>query len=159
LGVHFPKLTSDQRYAAEVFNAVLGEGMSSRLFREVREKEGLVYGIRSVFYRAINYGYLEIWAGCDPQNKDKVVEIAKREFGKMEHLTKAELKIAKEQVISKAIINSEGSDEEALELISEEFATKAENVYKFEEKVNAVTLEDVQGLARDVKFSEFWVGS
>ncbi|MAG39880.1 hypothetical protein CMI41_02855 [Candidatus Pacearchaeota archaeon] len=158
LGAHFPELTSDKRYAAEVFNAILGEGMSSRLFMEVREKEGLVYGVKSVLDLGRNYGYLEIWAGCDPPNKDKVIEIAKREFANMKNLTKAELKVAKEQVISKAIINSEGSDAEAIELINEEFATKAENLYDFEDNVNSVTLEDVQDLAKDAKFSEFWVG-
>lgn len=158
LGVHFPSLNEKERYAAEVFCAILGEGMSSRLFKEVREKRGLVYGVKSDLDLGRNYGYMVIWAGCDPQNKEKVIKICKEEFEKMKNLTPKELEVAREQVIGNEIINSEGSNETAVHLIMEEFATTAENVYNFEKLIGGVSLGDVRGLAKKAEWAEFWVG-
>jgi len=158
LGIHFPGLAEKDRYSAEIFSAILGEGMSSRLFKEVREKKGLVYGVKSALDLGRNYGYMVLWAGCDSKNRNKVIEICKEEFAKMKDLTEEELVEAKEMVIGKDILHSEGSNDMAIQLIMEEFATKAENVYDFEKKINSIKLEDVQGLASNVEFSEFWVG-
>jgi predicted Zn-dependent peptidase len=158
LGIHFPPLGDKGRYSAEIFNSILGGGMSSRLFLEVREKKGLVYSIKSDLDIGRDYCYMIIFAGCDPKNKEEVIKICKTEFKKMENLTEDELRIAKGQVIGKEITDSEGSGDAATNLIMEEFATKAENVYEYEKKINAVTLKDVQELAKDIQFAEFSVG-
>ncbi|NYZ76825.1 insulinase family protein, partial [Candidatus Micrarchaeota archaeon] len=63
IGFHFPKMAEKERYAAEIFSAILGEGMSSKLFTEVREKRGLVYRVRSELDTGKNYSYMIIFAG------------------------------------------------------------------------------------------------
>ena len=73
LGFHFPILSEKERYAAEVFATVLGQGMSSKLFSEVREKRGLVYGVKSELDLGKNYGYMIIWAGTDPEKVNKLL--------------------------------------------------------------------------------------
>ncbi len=158
LGLHFPGLSSEKRYAAEVFSSILGEGMSSRLFKEVREKRGLVYGVRSGLDLGRNYGHLVIWAGCDPENKEEVIKICKEEFKKMRELTEDELAGAKEMVVGKDALHGEGSNDMAIQLVMEEFATKAENVYRYESNINNVSLNDVRELAKDAEWAEFWVG-
>ena len=158
LGAHFPSLLNKDRYAAELFNSILGEGMSSRLFREVREKRGLVYGVKSDIDMGRNYSHMIIFAGCDPKNKDEVIKICKQEFSKMKDLTEDELNSAKETVIGNDLVHSEGSNDMAINLIMEEFATKAENIYEFEKKINEVQLGDVQELSNNVEFAEIWIG-
>jgi predicted Zn-dependent peptidase len=158
LGVHFPNLKNKDRYSAEIFSTILGEGMSSRLFKEVREKRGLVYGVRSSLDLGRNYGYMVLWAGCDSKNREEVIRICKEEFAKMKDLTEEELNEAKETVIGRDVLHSEASNDIAVQLIMEEFATKAESVYDFEKKVNSVKLSDVCRLAEDASWAEFFIG-
>jgi len=74
LGFHMPKLNEKNRYAAEIFDSVLGGGMSSRLFQEVREKRGLCYAIKSNLEQSKDYSYELIYVGTV---KEKVNEIKK----------------------------------------------------------------------------------
>jgi predicted Zn-dependent peptidase len=158
LGVHFPLLNSKERYSAEIFSSILGEGMSSRLFSEVREKRGLVYGVKSMLDLGRNYGYMVIWAGCDPINKEKVIEICKAEFNKMAELTSEELSSAKEQVVAKETLSHEASNDVAVSLTMNEFSTKAEDFYEYESNINGVSLESVRDLAKNSEFAVFSVG-
>ena len=58
--------TDDRRYVMSVLNAVLGGGMSSRLFQEIREKRGLVYSTYSFASSYADAGYFGMYAGCTP---------------------------------------------------------------------------------------------
>lgn len=158
LGFHFPKNSERMKYAAEIFSDILGGGMSSNLFTEVREKRGLVYGVKSDLDNGKEYGYMIIWAGTDPGKKDEVIEICKKEFSKMSELTNDELDKAKEQVIGRRHVESEGSDEVAVSLIMEEISGDAYEYYKFEDEINSVTLEDIKELAKISEYSVFSLG-
>jgi predicted Zn-dependent peptidase len=79
-----------------LLNAVLGRGMSSRLFKEVREERGLAYSIGSGVTRYIDAGLLNINAGVSPENVTETIEVIKQELWKLadeavpvEELTKA----------------------------------------------------------------------
>ena len=56
----------ERRYALGVLNAVLGGGMSSRLFQQVREQRGLAYEVYSAVDSYADIGSLSIYAGCSP---------------------------------------------------------------------------------------------
>lgn len=92
LGFHVPSRTSDKRYAAEVFNAYLGEGMSSPLFQEIREKRGLAYSVRSSIDQGKNYGYCAISVGTVKEKVKAVKEIILEETKKVSGLQKSILK-------------------------------------------------------------------
>jgi predicted Zn-dependent peptidase len=84
------------RYAAMIMNAVLGRGMSSRLFKEVRERRGLAYSIGSSLTRYNDVGVLGISAGISAENLAETVRVIKAELMKLvdepvgeEELTKA----------------------------------------------------------------------
>jgi predicted Zn-dependent peptidase len=158
LGLHYPKLTDNERYAAEVFSSILGQGMSSRLFTEVREKRGLVYGVKAELDLGRGYGSFLIWAGTSPEKKDEVIEICKKEYAKMKGLGEDELEKAKEKLIGNADVRSEESDITAKELIMQEFASKAEDYYLYKENIEKVRLEDVRALAEKSEFAEFVLG-
>ncbi|MFH1451563.1 MAG: pitrilysin family protein [archaeon] len=158
LGFHFPNLSSSERYAAEVFTTILGSGMSSKLFREVRERKGLVYGVKSVLDLGKNYGYMVIWAGTDPEKKEEVIKICLEEFKKMGSISEEELEKAKIQVIGGRHVESESSDVVAVSLILEEVSGDAKDYYDYEKKINSVTLDDIKELAKISEFASFSLG-
>jgi predicted Zn-dependent peptidase len=83
LGVEGPPQGSGRRFAAHLLDIVLGGGMSSRLFQEVREKRGLVYSIASSLNSYRLGGYETIYAACAPKNLARVLEVTLRELGKL----------------------------------------------------------------------------
>jgi len=83
LGVEGPAQASDRRFAAHLLDIVLGGGMSSRLFQEVREKRGLVYSIASSLNSYRLGGYETIYAACAPKNLARVLEVTLREVKKL----------------------------------------------------------------------------
>lgn len=153
IGFHFPIGTSKERYAAEIFNGILGEGMSSRLFLEVREKKGLVYSIKSELDLGNRYGYLIIYAGTSKNKVKEVIDICINEFKKMKIISSKDLDDAKNKLIGDRLINSEGCEESAINLIMEEILGGARNYYDFEKKFRAVSLKDIKNLARNYKYS------
>lgn len=158
MGFHFPRGNEELKYAAEVFSSILGDGMSSRLFSEVREKRGLVYGIKTDLDMGRNYGYFIIWAGTDPQKEKEVFDICLKEIKKMNELTEDELKMAKVQIIGNRHVDSEDSSDVAVGLILEEISGDALEYYDFEEKINSVTLNDIKNLASITEYSSFLLG-
>lgn len=71
------------RYALMLFNTILGRGMSSRLFKEVREKRGLAYSVGSSVSRYFDTGLLVISAGVAPQNLKEAVRVIVGELHKL----------------------------------------------------------------------------
>jgi len=63
------------RYVKAVLNSILGSGMSSRLFTEVREKRGLAYAVRSGVDSVSDTGYLAVYAGTDPKKTKEALKI------------------------------------------------------------------------------------
>jgi len=158
LGFHFPSLNDTDRYTAEVFSTILGEGMSSKLFSEVRENRGLAYGIKSDLDMGKNYGYMIIWAGTDPGKVEEVKSVCLEEYSKMGEISEEELEAAKIQIIGSRYVESEGSSETAVNLVLEEAAGNGEEYYNYENKIKSVTLDQIKNLASMSEFSSFSLG-
>jgi len=155
LGFHFPKGSEKDVYAGHVFSTVLGQGMSSKLFTEVREKRGLAYAAKTFYEAEVDYGYLIIWVGTDEGKVDEVIKVCLEEFGKMKNLTEEELAEAKEQVVGNHAVGAEGSEDVALNLIFSEVSGKAEDYYDFEKNINKVCLKDIKKLAGKSEYASF----
>src|SRR5438876_2008746 len=86
-----------ERYAAALFNATLGGGMSSRLFQRIREKEGLVYSVTSYHNGHLHGGYEAVYAACAPRNLKKVLTMTLEEMRNIKNsgATDEELRSAK----------------------------------------------------------------
>ncbi|NYI08462.1 M16 family metallopeptidase [Allostreptomyces psammosilenae] len=80
LGVPGLSRTDDRRWALGVLNAVLGGGMSSRLFQEVREKRGLAYSVYSFTSSYADAGLFGVYAGCQPARAAEVLRICRDEL-------------------------------------------------------------------------------
>jgi predicted Zn-dependent peptidase len=89
-----------ERYEAHILNTVLGGSMSSRLFQEVREKEGLAYAIYSYMAAHSDTGSLAVYAGTSRESLAEVLELTLREFKRLktEAVSAIELDSAKEQL-------------------------------------------------------------
>jgi len=141
-----------------LFSTILGQGMSSKLFTEVREKRGLVYSVKSDLDLGKEYGYMIIWAGTDEGKRQEVIDICLEEFGKMGKISKEELEAAKVQVIGNRHVEMEGSNETAINLIMEEISGDANDYYDYEKKINAVGLSDIKNLAKISEYASFSLG-
>jgi predicted Zn-dependent peptidase len=65
----------EHRYAEAVLSAILGAGMSSRMFMEVRERRGLAYSVRTSIDRYVDTGYLATYAGVDPAKAEEAIKV------------------------------------------------------------------------------------
>ncbi len=147
LGFHMPKLTDKNRYAAEIFDNILGGGMSSRLFQEVREKRGLCYAIRSNLEQSKDYSYESIYVGTVREKVSEVKAIILKEIKKLKNLNKSDLEEAKERLIGLKEINKERSEASMFELLQEEIGGNAENYYRYEKNISRVNLNEVRALS------------
>jgi len=109
LGASCPPMDSKQRYCTHILSSVLGGGMSSRLFQNIREKRGLVYTIYSTPNLYHDAGNLLVYAGAAPKKAAEVVELTIKEFRRLrERLVPAEeLTRAKESVKGSVVLSLE----------------------------------------------------
>jgi len=148
LGHHAPNLKDKNRYAAEILDAILTRGMSSRLFQEIREKRGLAYAVRGILEQNKNYGHEMIYIGTVKEKVKEVKELILKEIKKLRQLDKRGLEEAKEQLIGAREVESESGEDVMLNLITEENAGNSEEYYRYEDRINQVGLEEVRKLAK-----------
>jgi predicted Zn-dependent peptidase len=83
VGARAPSYNDPDRHVAEILNVILGEGMSSRLFLELREHRGLVYDVHSFMSRMADTGVLGIGLACEPRHAATALEAAVVELRKL----------------------------------------------------------------------------
>jgi len=153
---HTPLLGDDKNYAARILNSLMAEGMSSRLFTEIREKRNMAYSVRGDCNVSKDYSYLSIYVGTTKENVDEVKKLILEEFEKVSNeLAEDELETTKEKMIGNYEICMEDSQEQMVNILSAEIDGNAESFYEFEGKISKVKLEDVKDLAKVKDYSFF----
>lgn len=153
IGAPCPTVTSPDRFAASLLNAVLGDGMSSRLFQQIREERGLVYGIYSSIDAFLDTGVMAVAAGASPDNLPEVVELVMAEIAaiRRDGPTEDELRLAKDQFKVATVLSLESSFNRMSRLARHEMTFGRQiPVDEVLEKIDAVTLEDVTRVANDI---------
>ncbi len=143
-GFHTPNLKDKTRYLYEVLGTYLFEGMSSKLFQEIREKRGLVYTIKGDFDMGSKYGYCSIYAGTKKESIREIKEIILREVKNLKNLNQREVDEVKEQLIGMKKVEEEDSSSAMNSLLIEEIGGDAGEYYKYDENILAVKLKDVK---------------
>ncbi len=145
--------TDPRRHVLSVLNAVLGGGMSSRLFQEVREKRGLAYSVYSFAAGYSDSGYMGLYAGCLPTKVDEVIRLLSAGLQEVAAggITDAELRRAHGQICGGMVLGLEDSGSRMsrlgkAELVHGEFLTVDETLAG----VRAVTRDDVAALAHEL---------
>ncbi len=144
--VPFPNYTDPDYYAAMVLSEVLGGNMASRLFVEVREKRGLVYGVSASMGGNKHLGAMRIYAGTTPEQGRECLEVIINELRKLEQegITTDELERAKVQLKSENIMRSEGSGARMGAIArSWWYERKLRTIQDVKEAIDAVTEEQV----------------
>jgi predicted Zn-dependent peptidase len=147
----------ERRYALSLLDTVLGGGMSSRLFQEIREKRGLVYTVYSfqAAYRAA--GLFGVYAGTSPENVQSCIDVIVEQFGKMRdtEIGSNELQLAKEHMKGNLTLSLESTSSRMIRLGRSEFALgRHVSPEEIERRVDAVTASEVQELARELLVEE-----
>lgn len=147
-----PVAGDKKSYDARVLSAVSAEGMSSRLFSEIREKRNLAYSIKGVADINKRYAYNLIYVGTNKKNVEKVKELILEEFEKIsKELDEKELNSVKQQITGNYQIGMEDSQAQLVSLLASEVSGKAEEFYDFEENIKKVKLEDVKKMASKIR--------
>jgi len=144
-----------RKYVLEVLDAYLANGMSSKLFLEIREKRGLAYSVRSSIHMEKNYSYYSIYVGTTKPALSKVKELILQGFKDIiSSMTESDLTEAKERLIGLRKVSSEESTSVMNELLFAELSTSdAQEYYLYEDQINKVTLKEVKELAKIDKYS------
>lgn len=142
-----------RRYAMGILNTVLGGGMSSRMFQEIREKRGLAYSVYSFNQGYSDGAYFGLYAGCSPAKTAEVTGLMLDEFQKIanEGIREDELQLAKGNISGGLALKYESTQARMNRLISAEIVNgEFFDLDDSLEHVNSVTVSDVQALAADL---------
>jgi predicted Zn-dependent peptidase len=112
LGTRGLQYNHSLRFASYVLNTILGGGMSSRLFQEIRENRGLAYSVYSYLPTYIDSGLVVVYAGTNEGSFQEVIELILNEFNHIKKgpLKNGELETAKEQLKGNLLLSMESSD-------------------------------------------------
>lgn len=154
LGYRTIAVDHHDRYPLALLAAILGGGMSSRLFHEVREKRGLAYYVRSSSEHYQDVGSLVSVAGVDPKRVDEAVSVMLSEHkliaSKEGNITDLELKKAKEFLKGHLILDLEDSRSVAGFYASQELLEKEiDNADEVLVKIDRVTMQEVKYVAEE----------
>lgn len=143
----------ERRYTQRALDVILGSGMSSRLFVEIRERRGLAYSVGSYFSQLADVGSGVVYAGVDPKKAGETIRAIVAELHKLRDtaVPAEELARSKEFRKGRLLMGLEDSQSVASwlssnEILYGEVPTPEEVVAR----IDAVTIEDVQDLARDL---------
>jgi len=141
------------RHALDLLNCILGEGMSSRLFLEIRESRGLAYDVHSFASKHRDAGYFAIYMGVD---RKKAVEATRAAIEEMRRLCReivpdSEITKAKEFTKGRLRLGLEGTNSMASWLCQQELLMgKVKTIEEVIEVVEALTAEQLREVARRV---------
>ncbi len=151
LGVPGISAVDEERYAAFVLNTALGDGMSSRLFQEVREKRGKAYSIYSYLDSFSNTGYLGVYAALGADAVREVVGIVRAQFEEVarEGLPVDELERAKNQIKGGMLLGLESTAARMRRLaVNEIYFGRNIEPHEVADAISDVGPDDVLGMAQ-----------
>lgn len=148
--------THPDRYALDLLSVVLGEGMSSRLFVEVREKRGLAYDIHSATGHFLDCGVLSIGAGVDPKRVHEAVEIILAEVAQLrDGVPEEELEKAKRLSTGTMLLRMEDTRAVSSWMGGQELLLGSVlGVDEVVESIEAVTTDDLKRVAGELLITE-----
>jgi predicted Zn-dependent peptidase len=152
IGVPSYSIAHEKRYSSYVMNTLLGGGMSSRLFQNVREKQGLVYSIFSELNPYRDTGCLAIYAGTSRDSVPKVVASVISEFREVKEkpVDMEELDRAKAQLKGSLLLSLESSTARMSNLARQEmYYDHFFGLNEIIERIEKITPEDVTTVAQE----------
>lgn len=143
----------EKRYACYILNTVLGGGMSSRLFQNIREKRGLAYAVFSGISSFRDAGCLNVYAGTSTANARQVVDLTLEEFHQLKSkpLAGEELQRAKDYLKGSMLLGLESTPSRMSNLARQEMVFGRHiSLDEISAGIDAVTTDDVRQVAREL---------
>lgn len=153
LGFNGISMDDARRHAADLLAVILGGGMSSRLFVQVRERRGLAYYVRSGSYEGTDHGYFVNKAGVANNKFAEALRVIIKELrkAKKELVTKSELLKAQNRVEGLTLLELENSDEVGVSFgVEELLLNKIVGPNEYLKKIKAVSANDIRNVANDI---------
>lgn len=156
LGVVTFEQTSPKRYISAILNTILGAGMSSRLFIEVREKRGLAYYISSGNEGYLDTGTLAVQAGIQLNGVEDAIKVILEQLNRMKaDVTEAEMKKAKDFLRGKLYLEMENTRNVATTFGTQEILEGETRTPEYiMEQLEKVTKDEVEALAKEIFTNE-----
>jgi len=153
LGTQGFSVVHPRRYAFTVLNTILGGGMSSRLFQEVREKRGLAYSVYSFASSFVDSGLLGVYVGTGDHTLNRVLQVILREMKRLAEnsIRPKELRSAKEQLKGNLLLSLESTDSRMSRLAKNEiFFHRFVSTEEIIEGIEKVSAEEISSLAQEI---------
>ena len=153
LGVRAYEDDHKDKYVLSLLSIILGGNMSSRIFINVRERQGLAYYVHTGSEAYQEAGYLATFAGVEHKNLTKAVQTILNEYKKVasQKVTEKELQKAKDFIKGKSVMGLESSNSVASFLVGQEVMRgkilTPKDIFK---KIDKVTQEDILRVAKDI---------
>jgi predicted Zn-dependent peptidase len=152
VGVPSHPIAHERRHASYILNTLLGGGMSSRLFQNIRERQGLAYAIYSDLSPYRDTGCLSVYAGTSRESADKVVKSVVFEFKKLkaDEVPAEELRRSKDQLKGSLMLSLESSTARMSSLARQEmYFDRFFTMDELLEKIESVSVEELKELANE----------
>jgi len=153
LGTQGFSVVHPRRYAFTILNTILGGGMSSRLFQEVREKRGLAYSVYSFASSFVDSGLLGVYVGTGDHTLNRVLQVILREMKRLAEnsIRPKELRSAKEQLKGNLLLSLESTDSRMSRLAKNEiFFHRFVSTEEIIEGIEKVSAEEISSLAQEI---------
>lgn len=150
LGFQSPHSMDEDKYALAIFNTVLGGGMSSRLYQEIREVRGLAYSTYSYQHGYSDSGFFGLYAGCSPENSEEVIRLMRSELEGIadKGVTQEEFDLALGNITGSLALRFEASLARMNRLVGSELGSgEYLSVSEVLERFRSQSLDDVKRVA------------
>ena len=156
LGLQINDNNKDSRFAASVYNAVLGGGANSKLFQNVREKNSLAYTASSSYIRTKNI--ILIHCGIDIDKYEKALETIKEQLEDMKkgNFTDEDVEDSKKLIISSIKSISAEQDTEITYDYGQELSSEHMTIKEYEEKIQNTTREQIIEIANKININTIY---
>ena len=146
----------DAKYKISLYNVILGEGATSKLFQNVRERESLAYTTRSNYVRQKNNIYIR--CGIEIQNYEKAMSVIKEQLEDMKNgkFSEEDINNAKKYVVAGLRTTREEQDSELSYYFGQELSEKFTTFEEYEKQINNVTKEDIVKVANSIKINTIY---
>ncbi len=152
VGVPSHPISDERRYSSYILSTVLGGGMSSRLFQNIREQQGLAYAIYSELNPYRDTGCLSVYAGTSREAAPKVVQSIVAEYHNLKTtpIPEDELRRAKDQLKGSLMLSLESSSARMSNLARQEmYFDRFIGLDEIIERIEAVTAQDLMQIANE----------
>ena len=146
LGLPVNSFSHRLRFEAYIVNALLGGGMTSRIYQSVREKRGLVYTIYSSLNTFADFGCLNIYAASDPKNMPEVIKTIGRQVRKLraDGVSASELQRFKTQVMGSILLGSEDIENRMSSIaLNEMIFEDYRDIHQIRAEIEKISLDSV----------------